>query len=109
MDEYHKFIIHECKEEPVSEELWEAAQIYYEELQKEKFEGSDVIDAFKAGAQWQKEQMMAKAVDGDITFDYYGNDNKTYGCIAHDSFCLEDIGLKDTDKVKMIIVKDEMS
>ena len=54
MDEYHKFIIHECKEEPVNEELWEAAQIYYEELQKEKFEGSDVIDAFKAGAKWQK-------------------------------------------------------
>ena len=114
MDEYHKFIIHECKEEPVSEELWEAAQIYYEELQKEKFEGSDVIDAFKAGAKWQKtkdesttedlgdyinelskqfpevsfaklsriavrvakwqrQQMMAKAIDGKVIANGMGN------------------------------------
>ena len=58
-------------------------------------------------AQWQKEQMMAKAVDGVVTFDYYGDDNKTYGCIAHDSFCLEDFGLKDMDKVKMILIKED--
>ena len=55
---------------------------------------------------WQKQQMMAKAIDGDITFDYYGEDDKTYGCIAHDSFCLEDFGLKDRDKVKMILIKE---
>lgn len=53
------------------------------------------------------EQMMTKAIDGDVTFDYYGDDDKTYGCIAHDSFCLEDFGLKDRDKVKVIIIKDE--
>lgn len=53
------------------------------------------------------EQMMAKAIDGDITFDYYGDDDKTYGCIAHDSFCLEDKGLKDRDKVKLIIIKED--
>ena len=41
---------------PINNDLWEAAQTYYEELQKEKFEGSDVIDAFKAGAQWQRQQ-----------------------------------------------------
>lgn len=55
----------------------------------------------------EEQQMMAKAVDGVITFDYYGDDDKTYGCIAHDSFCLEDFGLKDTDKVKMILIKED--
>lgn len=55
----------------------------------------------------QKEQMMAKAIDGDITFDYYGDGDKTYGCIAHNSFCLEDFGLKDRDKVKVIVIKEE--
>lgn len=59
-------------------------------------------------AKWQKQQMMAKSVDGDITFDYYGDDDKTYGCIAHDSFCLEDFGLKDRDKVKVIIIKEDL-
>ena len=61
------------------------------------------LDAIEYGMRLQKEQMMAKAIDGVIAFDYYGNDNKTYGCIAHDSFCLEDFGLKDNDNVKMII------
>ena len=63
------------------------------------------LDAIEYGMRLQKEQMMAKSIDGVIAFDYYGNDNKTYGCIAHDSFCLEDFGLKDNDNVKMIIIK----
>lgn len=63
-------------------------------------------DAIKYGMERMKQQMMAKAIDGDITFDYYSDDDKTYGCIAHDSFCLEDFGLKDRDKVKVIIIKE---
>jgi hypothetical protein len=62
--------------------------------------------AMLAGMEKMKEEMMAKAIDGDITFDYYGDGDKTYGCIAHDSFCLEDFGLKDMDKVKMILIKE---
>lgn len=54
---------------------------------------------------WKKRQMMKNAIDGDITFDYYGDDNKTYACVAHESFCLEERGLKDRDKVKVIIIK----
>ncbi len=53
------------------------------------------------------EQMMAKAIDGVVTFDYYDAGDKTYGCVAHESFCLEDFGLKDMDKVKMIIIKQD--
>lgn len=63
--------------------------------------------AMLAGMEKMKEQMMAKAVDGDITFDYYGDGDKTYGCIAHNSFCLEDFGLKDKDKVKVIVIKED--
>ena len=100
--------------EPVSEDLEEAANKFavsdsphftderaYEILIKEKER------VFKAGAKWKEKQMMAKAVDGDITFDYYGDDDKTYGCIAHDSFCLEDFGLKDRDKVKVIVINED--
>ena len=54
-----------------------------------------------------EEQMMKDAVEGVITFDYYGDGDKTYGCIAHDSFCLEDMGLKDGDKVKLVIIKED--
>ena len=91
------------QKESVSEDLEEAADKY-----ADKHPTCGLArHSFKAGAKWQKEQMLAKAVDGDITFDYYGDDDKTYGCIAHDSFCLEDFGLKDRDKVKLVIIKDK--
>lgn len=191
MDEYHKFIIHECKEEPkecmyskdnytdedrkalcdgcetecrfnkkeepvnngldlgcgviwkdkepVSEDLEKEFDDIYYQLEKEYSQDTG-LGGFYRGykfslkiarhfANWQKkkdesytksmykvginagkvlmkEQLMAKAVDGNITFDYYGDDDKTYGCIAHNSFCLEDLGLKDTDKVKMVLIKE---
>ena len=136
-------------QEPVSEDLEEAVNTYIG-YPPEVDECSSVYgkrQAFKAGAEWQKQQdsipskdlaelidtlskrypevsfaklsriavrvakwkeqrLMAKAIDGDITFDYYGDNDKTYGCIAHDSFCLEDFGLKDTDKVKVILIKE---
>lgn len=57
-------------------------------------------------AKWQKQQMIKDAADGVITFDYY-KDDKAYGCVAHDSFCLEERGLRDCDKVKIIVVKED--
>ena len=65
----------------------------------------DIKAAARHFAEWQKKQMMKNAVDGIITFDYYSNDDKEYGCIAHDSFCLEDMDLKDRDKVKIAVIK----
>lgn len=53
-----------------------------------------------------KEKIRAE-IDGVITFDYYGDNDKIYGCIAHDSFSLEELGLKDGDKVKLIIIKED--
>jgi hypothetical protein len=54
-----------------------------------------------------KEQMMAKAIDGHVTFEFYGLDSKTYGTIAHDPICFEDFDIKDSDKVKMVLIKEE--
>lgn len=114
LEHFEKFI-DSLQEEPVSEDLEEAARNYGDELDSvlcaceddDSSTGDYATEAFKAGAKRQKEKLMAKAIDGDITFDYYGDDDKTYGCIAQDSFCLEDFGLKDRDKVKVIVIKED--
>jgi hypothetical protein len=81
------------KEEPVSEELEEAAEEWDESLYRS--------DAFKAGAKWQKEQMMAKAIDAEL---------------YSDGMFIPLIGVKDRekvsdikfgDKVKVIIIKED--
>lgn len=131
MDDYKRFIVHEYhNEEPVSDDLEEAVNAYigYAPEVDESSSTYGKRQAFKAGAKWQrqrdehliwqistanyekgieegKQQMIKDAVDGVITFDYY-KDDKVYGCVAHDSFCLEDRGLRDCDKVKIIVVKE---
>ena len=103
---------------PVSEDLEEASKEWltpqldksYADYGETKmmelthFDGYAMLDAIEFGAKWKEQQMMAKAVDGVVTFDYYEGD-KAYGCVAHDSFCLEDLGLKDMDEVKILILK----
>ena len=88
------------------EKMEEAAKTY---AKKESYgyEPCNIVETFKAGVNWQKQQMMNEAKDGVITFDYYGDNDKIYGCIAHDSFSLEEFGLKDGDKVKLIIIKED--
>ena len=101
--------IDSLQEEPVSEELDDAAYNFVMNNFGNPKEPLYKFDqrCFRAGAQWQKKQTVAKAIDGVVTFDYYDSGNKTYGCVAHDSFCLEDFGLKDRDKVKVIVIKEE--
>jgi hypothetical protein len=109
-------------EECVSEDMWEASKQYalrqvfastdavmteQAYLSLKLFSGFEIAVAHKDGANWQRQQMMKNAKDGIITFDYYGDNDKIYGCIAHDSFSLEELGLKDGDKVKMIIIKED--
>ena len=93
--------------EPASEDLEQTSKEYA--LNNTPYDdcAEEMQEAFKAGAKWKKEQLMSEAIEGDITFDYYGDDDKTYGCIAHNSFCLEDFGLKDRDKVKVIVIKED--
>lgn len=49
--------------EPASEDLEEAARKYFKSLKDDCFISSDIMLAFKAGANWQKQQLMAKAFD----------------------------------------------
>lgn len=98
MDEYHEFIIHECKEEPVSEELEEAAFDYAEACKYDGGEKLLCVEHFKAGAEWQKEQMMKKAFPVEI-----GRQRSDYKCVLHGNFFNCDTG----DKVKAIIIKED--
>ena len=93
--------------EPVSEDLEEASKNYA--LNNTPWDDckDEIQESFNAGANWKEQQMMAKAIDGVVTFDYYDSGDKTYGCVAHDSFCLENFGLKDKDKVKVIVIKED--
>lgn len=71
----------------------------------------DIINAFLAGAKWQKEQMLKDAIDGDVVKIFpEGAASIHYqapcgiGTMAY--FCKAET-LNDGDKVKVIIVKKE--
>jgi hypothetical protein len=96
--------VYSMQEVPISEDLEDAAY-QYANCFPNNFSMASM--AFIKGGKWQKQQIMKNAKDGVITFDYYGDNDKIYGCIAHDSFSLEELGLKDGDKVKLIIIKED--
>ena len=111
IDSAVEFIKESLQEESISEDLEEAAEEWDESLYRS--------DAFKAGAKWQKEkddeekvliykrsfedckeQMMAKAVDGEVT---YGKSL----AIPSLGYRLDKEGLDFGDKVKVIIIKED--
>lgn len=67
---------------------------------------TDAIKAKEVKLTW-KDMRQIVAISDRMLIQKGNLDDKTYGCIAHDSFCLEDFGLKDMDKVKMILIKDD--
>lgn len=71
--------------EPTSKDLEQAAQEYTEKGSK----CQDEMDAFIAGAQWQKEQMMKGAIDTRI-----------------DKRLADMIGYTGSERVKVIIIKE---
>lgn len=84
--------------EPVSEELEEAVDEYAPDFSNSiasKAAVDAVRDAFKAGAKWQKEQMIAKAIDGIARPD----DNEIWCNLSTFNF-------KDGDKCKVILIKE---
>jgi hypothetical protein len=87
--------------EPVSEDLEEAARKYFKQLNDTCFIDSDIIRTFKAGANWQKQQMMKEAVSGHVGQTINGMlralSDETFG----------DMGFTAGDKVKLIIIKEE--
>ena len=67
--------VKEVQEEPVSKELEEAAYCFSRKDSKEISEPAkfycvveDKARIFKAGAKWQKQQIMAKAIDGEVGY-----------------------------------------
>ena len=94
--------INSLSEEPVSEDLEEAAKHYlysnilYDDVYVGNPTDKDCIKMFKAGAQWQKQQMMKDAVEVQVN-PLLG---ETFvGCMVN--------GYKVGDKVKLIIIKED--
>jgi hypothetical protein len=103
------------QEEPVSGDLEEAADLYYEEycpydgeakvvnnIHDVYFPSQAIGDAFIAGANWQKEQMMKDAIPAKVVNDEDSGCviDCEYGCLYLPSHAYD-----FTDKVKIIIVK----
>lgn len=107
------------QEQPSLPDLDEAAEDFVWEIMENDEDGisdlcrklnhlskiSDFYDGlaefFKAGAEWQKQQMMKEAVEGEIQMRYSGClCAKTIRAINEDKF-------KFGDKVRIIIVKEE--
>ena len=87
--------INSLQAEPVSEDLMEAANGYAFDLDTGDLNTNR--DTFIAGANWQKEQMMAKAIDGEVG---YWN---IRGLFVNMEMPNE---LEEGDKVKLVIVKE---
>lgn len=95
-------------EEPVSEDLEEAAKHYlysnilYDDVYVGNPTDNDCVEMFKAGAQWQKEKMMKEAKESQVILTRITNATlapSLSSVILDDSF-------KEGDKVKVIVIKD---
>lgn len=109
MDEYHQFIIHEYhKEEPVSEELKEAADNALESIsdQYDIISVGSCLEMFRLGAKWQKEQMMAKAIDCEVHQTNVAGIKLDSVEICSDGIMLDNTLYKEGDKVKVIVIKE---
>lgn len=92
-----KFIKKSMQEEPVSVDLEKAARKYAKK-ESHGYEPCNIVETFKAGAQWQKQQMEKKAFPVEI-----GRMRSDYKCMLHGNFLHYDTG----DKVKVIIIKED--
>ena len=82
--------------EPVSEELESEIQRYYVDWD----EHPEYVQTARHFAKWQKEQMMAKAVDGEVTH------GKSLA-IPSLGYRLDKEGFDFGDKVKVLVVKED--
>lgn len=100
--------IDSLQEEPVSEELEFASEKYACRFTSSKY-GHDKIKAtFKAGAKWQKEQMMKDAIGREVAEGSMCPAIETLPVLTHtDMILLPKDKFKSGDKVKIIIIKEE--
>ena len=104
--------INSLPEEPVSEDLEEAAKEHAVErfrTTRDEFLAEKCKWSFKAGAQWQKQQMMAKAVDGVVHhFEKCGVASVHYNdpTGVPMAYFTSPEGLSAGDKVKIIVIKE---
>lgn len=100
-DEYHQFIIHECKEEVVSPSVDEEWKRYVrsEEYLSNPLEGSRPLAHHFAN--WQKEQMLAKSVDVTIAIPYPNG----YG--GYTQLVDSKEALPFGDNIKVLVIKED--
>lgn len=96
--------IDSLQEEPVSGNLEEASFDYAEACKYDGGEKLLCVEHFKAGAKWQKEQIMKDTIECKV--DWYDGFLLDYTQEQQDSV-LEKIGAKVGDKIKVIIIKSE--
>jgi len=92
-------------EEPVSEDLEEAKEAYCNEHNDDCFDATGdycphIRKAFVAGAEWQKQQMMKEAVEGEVVKDLHGKLHVKTNAVSD---TLYHFG----DKVKVLIIPEK--
>ena len=93
--------IDSMEEEPVNEELEKVAYEYsLYPVAPSKFVLAE--QGFKDGANWQKQQLMKKAIEGIVTTNIDGWINVMTGFIRP-----EEAGANFGNKVKLIIIKEK--
>ena len=106
--------INSLPEEPVSEDLEEAAKEHAVErfrTTRDEFLAEKCKWSFKAGAQWQKQQMMKDLLVGYVCLNQTAhNEELPDHCIITNEEPKEIFdkrGLKEGDLVKIIIIKED--
>ena len=89
--------IDSLKEEPTSEDLKKFAEEWDESLYRS--------DAVIAGANWQKEKMMAKAIDGHI-YRQYMEDGVSIDYGVEANLDVHKHNFADGDIVRVVVIKE---
>ena len=105
----------EEKEEPVNEDLEKAFDKYSEDVESnysnDMFDRGDIMRACMFGAQRQKEQMMAKAINAVVSQVPCSNEIILYNPSSVDKYYLPQemnkLGLNKGDKIKLVIIKED--
>lgn len=84
-------------EEKPSEDLEDAAEKYSNVHYYETMLVGDLVEGFKAGAEWQKEKMMKDAVESNVVITSKG--------ILLSDLLIEDFNYED--KVRIVVLKEE--